>query len=121
MFSHKYDNGASEESGIAKQYNALASTYTAAVVDNNKESISAYFSYFDISLKGKCVLDLGCGSGYDLVEFKHRGASIFGIDASEEMVDIAQLHNPEGIIKLGHFDKIPFADNSFDLVVSKWA
>ncbi len=106
---------------IAQQYDSFATTYSQLVVDRNKDSNSVYFSFFDTSLTGKCVLDLGCGTGYDLTQMKLRGAVIFGIDSSKEMVQIAQQNNPEAVIKFGDFAKIPFEDHFFDLVISKWA
>lgn len=121
MFSHTVSDKNEQEIQTAKQYNAFATAYSEIVIDNNKDSNSAYFSYFESSLTGKFVLDLGCGNGYDLVEMKRRGAVVFGIDASEEMVRMSQKNNPEGTIKVGFFDEIPFPDNSFDFVISKWA
>jgi ubiquinone/menaquinone biosynthesis C-methylase UbiE len=37
------------------------------------------------------------------------------------MVRLAREKNPNGVIAVGSFDKIPFKDQSFDFVVSKWA
>lgn len=105
----------------AKQYNAFAQKYSEVVVDNNQDSISAYFRHLDIPLEGKTVLDLGCGDGWDLSQIKLKKAAIFGIDASEEMVKLAQQKNPEGMIKVGLFEQIPFQDHLFDVVISKWA
>ena len=104
-----------------KQYDAIAKTYSDIFVENNQDSISAYFRHLSIPFKGKKVLDLGCGDGYDLSKLKTKGAIIFGIDSSSEMVQLAQKKNPEGTIKLGSFDKIPFPDQSFDIALSKWA
>jgi len=104
-----------------KQYNSRALKYSEIFVDNNQDSITAYFRFLDLPLKGKTVLDLGCGDGYDLSQIKSKGAVIFGIDISEEMANLAQQKNPEGCIKVGSFDQIPFPDQSFDLVISKWA
>lgn len=120
MFSHA-STAQHSEIATATQYDAFATTFSEVVVDNNKDSNAAYFNFFDTSLTGKFVLDLGCGNGYDLTQLKLRGAVIFGIDASEEMVRIAEQNNPDGTIKVGFFDNIPFADNMFDLVISKWA
>lgn len=104
-----------------KQYNGFAKKYSDVFVENNQDSITAYFRYLDIPLKGKEVLDLGCGDGYDLSQIKLKEANVFGIDSSEEMVKLAQQKNPEANIKLGLFENIPFPDNSFDVVTSKWA
>ena len=114
-------NLSANETPEAKQYNHFAQKYSEVVVENNQDSIKAYFRYLDIPLKAKQVLDLGCGDGYDLSQIKLKGAAIFGVDSSEEMVRLAQLNNPEGNIKVGFFEKIPFSDRSFDVVVSKWA
>lgn len=110
-----------EEPSAAKQYDAFAKKYSEVFVDNNQDSITAYFRHLDIPLEGKAVLDLGCGDGYDLSQIKLKKASIFGIDASEEMVKLAQHKNPEGMIKVGLFEDIPFQDHLFDVVISKWA
>jgi ubiquinone/menaquinone biosynthesis C-methylase UbiE len=110
-----------EEPSEAKQYNAFAKKYSEVFLKNNQDSITAYFRYLDIPLEGKAVLDLGCGDGYDLSQIKLKKAAIFGIDASEEMIKLAQQKNPDGTIKLGFFEKIPFQDHLFDVVISKWA
>src|SRR4051812_44332726 len=85
-----------QELSEVKQYNPFAKTYSEVFVENNRNSITAYFSHLNIPLKGKNVLDLGCGDGYDLSQIKLKEASIFGIDSSEEMIKLAQQKNPEG-------------------------
>jgi SAM-dependent methyltransferase len=42
------------------------------------------------NLLGKTVLDLGCGSGEEVVPLIHRGANVIGIDLSPELIEIAQ-------------------------------
>lgn len=122
MLQLRYGSSVSQkETQDSKQYNEKAQKYSEVFVENNQNSIHAYFRFLDFPLKGKSVLDLGCGDGYDLAQMQSRGAVIFGIDASEEMVKLAQQKNPEGMIKVGYFDQIPFPDQSFDVVVSKWA
>jgi 2-polyprenyl-3-methyl-5-hydroxy-6-metoxy-1,4-benzoquinol methylase len=39
---------------------------------------------------GKRILDVGCGSGKFVVECAKRGAEVYGIDISREMVEIAE-------------------------------
>jgi ubiquinone/menaquinone biosynthesis C-methylase UbiE len=110
-----------EASSEAKQYDAFAQQYSDVFVENNQDSITAYYRYLDIPLKDKSVLDLGCGDGYDLSQIHPIGALVYGIDASEEMVKLAQQKNPDGVIKVGLFEEIPFEDHRFDIVISKWA
>lgn len=104
-----------------KQYNLVAQKYSESFFEFNKESIENYFLHFNMNLHGVKVLDLGCGTGHDLSELHKKGALIHGIDSSIEMVKLAQNTNPNGIIKIGCFDHIPFQDKEFDLVISKWA
>jgi len=105
-----------------QQYNSVAEKYSEEFLTFNQESIIAYFKHFDDrNIKGKKILDLGCGDGYDLSQFAKRSAKVYGLDSSKEMVKLARKRNPEGIIEIGRFDEIPFNDKSFDIVVSKWA
>lgn len=110
-----------EETSVQKQYNEFARTYSEIFLENNQDSIRAYFRYLDIPLTNKKILDLGCGDGYDLSEIKSKGALVFGIDSSEEMVKLAKIKVPEAVIEVGIFENIPFQSNMFDLVISKWA
>jgi len=41
-------------------------------------------------IRGRNVLDVGCGDGDFAVELWRRGASVTGIDASPEMVEVAR-------------------------------
>lgn len=111
----------SEETHLSTQYNTMAATFSALAIDHNKSSNADYFECFPLDLTGKSVLDLGCGNGDDLGLFRSRGAEVFGIDASSEMVRISKERNPYFDIKVGTFTDIPFANQSFDFVVSKWA
>jgi len=104
------------------QYNSVAEKYSDSFLLYNQESIESYFRCFEgINLKEKKVLDLGCGTGYDLSRIKELGADIYGIDGSKEMVKLARQKNPTSIVEIGHFDEIPFPDQTFDFVISKWA
>ena len=43
------------------------------------------------NLENKSVLDLGCGYGHNCLDFVNRGAkSVYGVDISEKMLDIAR-------------------------------
>lgn len=101
-----------------KQYNAFAKKYSEVFAKSDQESVTAYFRFLDFPMQGKKVLDLGCGDGSDLTQLK---GDIYGIDASEEMVKIAQEKNPKGEIKVAVFEDIPFSDQMFDIVLSKWS
>ena len=44
------------------------------------------------SLRGKCVLDVGCGGGILAEAMATRGATVTGIDLAEKPLKVAQLH-----------------------------
>jgi ubiquinone/menaquinone biosynthesis C-methylase UbiE len=81
------------------------------------------FLKFIGNLKGKEVLDAGCGEGYNTRILARRGAKMTGIDISRKMIAHArreEKREPLGIrYKITSFaDLSIFSDNSFDAVVS---
>ncbi len=52
-------------------------------------------NYIDnaVSLKGKAVLDVGCGGGILSESMVERGAKVTGIDLGEKALKVAQLHS----------------------------
>jgi SAM-dependent methyltransferase len=65
---------------------------------------------------GARVLDCGCGAGRFARMAADRGASVAGIDASEELVAIAAGRVPEGEFRVGDIEALPWADGWFDVV-----
>lgn len=67
---------------------------------------------------GGRVLDLGCGSGHELVQLERDGVAAFGLDASTVMLDVSRerLAGLELTGRLVQADAahLPFADGSFD-------
>ena len=72
------------------------------------------------------ILDLGSGTGYLSIEIAKRspGLQVYGIDLSRQMVKIARRH-AKGVdnarFVFGNAAKLPFEDNSIDLVISTGA
>jgi ubiquinone/menaquinone biosynthesis C-methylase UbiE len=72
------------------------------------------------------ILDLGSGPGYLSIEIARRspGLQVYGIDLSRQMVKIARRH-AKGVdnarFVFGNAAKLPFKDNSIDLVISTGA
>jgi ubiquinone/menaquinone biosynthesis C-methylase UbiE len=72
------------------------------------------------------ILDLGSGPGYLAIEIAKRSPSlqVYGIDLSKRMVKIARRH-AKGVgnarFVFGNAAKLPFKDNSIDLVISTGA
>src|SRR6266550_4819807 len=66
------------------------------------------------------ILDLGCGTGIVARILRERlggATSIVGVDASPAMIETARSLAPEIDWREGHAVALPFADESFDLVL----
>jgi SAM-dependent methyltransferase len=66
---------------------------------------------------GRC-LDLGCGTGVALSTLRALGWTPVGVDVSEEMLARAAVHGAE--LVQAPAESLPFADASFDAIVSLW-
>ena len=69
------------------------------------------------------ILDAGCGPGFFSVLLSRAGHQVTGIDGSEGMLEHARenARRFEVVPELvqGDFGDLPFADNTFDLVISR--
>ena len=71
---------------------------------------------------GMKVLDVGCGTGNNLMLYRQTGCSVYGIDLSPSMLEIARTKLAEGAeLQLGDASKMPYQDNFFDLVITMFA
>ncbi|MDD1629966.1 MAG: bifunctional 2-polyprenyl-6-hydroxyphenol methylase/3-demethylubiquinol 3-O-methyltransferase UbiG [Methylococcaceae bacterium] len=71
--------------------------------DINPLRIEFIQSYADIA--GKRIVDVGCGGGILTEGLAKFGADVLGIDLSEELIDIADLHGLESGVN-AHYQKI---------------
>ena len=73
-------------------------------------------------LKGKKVLDVGCGAGEAAVYFAKQGAVSTATDISNGMLrvveDVARYHSVTVETKQCSAERLPFDDNTFDVVYS---
>lgn len=74
-------------------------------------------------LKGKRVLDIGCGKGGVVISCALRGANAFGFDIEKDELKIAKLRVNHSNLKdvlvfKADSEHIPSTDNSFDLVTA---
>ena len=72
---------------------------------------------------GKQALDVGTGTGQFAVYLAKKGFAVTGVDLSEEMIAAARKNAAqEGLdirLQTGDAEHLDFADNSFDVVVSR--
>jgi ubiquinone/menaquinone biosynthesis C-methylase UbiE len=108
------------KTNIQKQYDNFSDTYSTNI-NYDQQSNDMFFKQITFALENQKILDIGCGDGSDLYQLSQKGAIVYGIDPSSEFVKSAKEKNPQGIIKEGVAEAIPFSDEMFDIVVSKWA
>ena len=65
---------------------------------------------------GTRVLDCGCGAGRFARMAADRGASVAGVDAAKELLEIATERTPEGDFRVGDLEALPWPEDSFDVV-----
>lgn len=104
-----------------KHFNKQAQVY-------DETNTALYSKYPKISCKDvakrlkniqyQALLDIGCGTGYliDLLQ-RQKSALYCGLDLSPEMLKMAGKRLPESVcLTEGSSDKLPYEDNSFDIV-----
>jgi ubiquinone/menaquinone biosynthesis C-methylase UbiE len=77
-------------------------------------------------VRGKWVLEIGCGGGQCSIAFAKRGAIVTGVDLSDEQIAFAgKLAEAEGVavtfLRRSMEDLSPIADHSQDVVFSAYA
>ncbi len=99
----QYHKSRTEGSGISHFYNECLEMPTTLKVLG--------------SVRGKSVLDVGCGTGIYAKKLISRGATVVGVDSSEGMLAIAQEYEPKATFLKGSAYKLPVKKNTFDIVL----
>ncbi len=68
-------------------------------------------------VKGKKILDFGCGTGIYANLLTKKGAIVKGFDISPNMIKIAKKENPRLDLRIGSGNKIHFKEK-FDIVIA---
>jgi uncharacterized peroxidase-related enzyme len=67
---------------------------------------------------GDRLLDMACGAGLAVELATAIGATCSGVDASPRLIAVARDRNPQGDLRVGDMQALPWPDNSFDVVTS---
>lgn len=74
-------------------------------------------------LKGRRLLEIGCGMGFDSLEWKKRGVDVTSLDLTQSAVDSAKIHfgvmGQAGNFLVGSALDLPVPDNSYDAIYSR--
>jgi ubiquinone/menaquinone biosynthesis C-methylase UbiE len=71
---------------------------------------------------GMKVLEVGCGTGTNLMLYRQAGCFVYGIDRSPSMLEIARTKlGEEAEVQLGDALNMPYQDDFFDLVMAMFA
>lgn len=116
-----------------KEIKNFYSGYADEIIDKRLRSpyrlrqyahIKQYESILNFVKPGMRVLDAGCGEGVLSVMMAQKGAVVTGCDLSKPNVDKTKLYAIANNVKdsteflVGDAEKLPFPDDTFDLVVS---
>ncbi|TWD79687.1 2-octaprenyl-6-methoxy-1,4-benzoquinone methylase /demethylmenaquinone methyltransferase [Kribbella amoyensis] len=71
--------------------------------------------------RGLRILDLAAGTGASSVKLREAGAEVVSCDFSVGMLRVGKRRNPQLDLVAGDALRLPFADDSFDVVTISWA
>jgi ubiquinone/menaquinone biosynthesis C-methylase UbiE len=114
----RYEMGAEGYTNVERydlsRYEGAANRYKTAVMAN------AYTRLIG-DLRGKRVLDVGCGTGRGVVDFAQGAVFAAGADASLDMLSVARQKtagNSRAAFVNAYAQHLPFRNSAFDMVIS---
>lgn len=106
-----------------QRWNKAALEYSKKIEDKDAKGflirdkvLNPYLFLALDNVKGKKILDYGCGDGWLCEKLKKEGSEVKGCDISDKFLDIARKKYP-GIEFTLIDNKTPYQDNEFDIVI----
>lgn len=101
---------------VISAYDSIANEYTDAYSEYDIED-ATHLKEFSKLLTGNCILDMGCGTGVYSSFLVNMGLDVFGIDASENMLIIANRIFPNIRFDNQNILHTSFSNTQFDGIV----
>ena len=110
---------------VEKQFSSQASEYLTSTVHASGQDLQRLAvrlaDYPDAS-----VLDMGCGAGHASFVAAQNVSTVVAYDLSAHMLDVvaqaAEARQLKNITtRQGYVESLPFADNAFDIVISRYS
>ncbi|SET18438.1 Methyltransferase domain-containing protein [Oceanobacillus limi] len=109
---------------VRAAFNQLANVYENSVdttsMYNSEYERPAMMAHIPSDLSNKSVLDAGCAAGWYTEQLLQRGANVVATDISPKMIESTRrrVGSTAELICLDLEDNIPFADRTFDFIIS---
>ena len=106
-----------------KQYNHLAKDYSKLILQDPIKNYAQYPGALKLlgNVKGKLVLDIGCGDGHFSSMIAKKGAEVVGYDISQKQIELAKETEKKVNLGMEFFYSTPqdfFSPIKFDKAIS---
>lgn len=101
---------------VIHAYDSIAEKYMKAYAENDEVDYR-YLEGLIAAVNGKCLLDMGCGTGGNAFYLSQKGFDVTGIDASDGMLKVAKKYFPDIKFLKEDILKTSFSNGSFDGIV----
>ena len=101
-------------------YKELAGSYDCKVREYNSYAHDVIFGMsFEYVKKSEKLLDIGIGTGLASIKFSKLGLKVYGLDSSQEMLDVCESKSFTEDLQLFELtaSPVPYADNYFNHVI----
>ena len=110
---------------VSDQFGQVAKAYLTSSVHAAGADL-ARLTTLSQAYHGRAALDLGCGAGHASFALAQGGARVTAYDLSVEMLalvaaEATRRELPNITTRQGSVDQLPFADASFDLVMTRFS
>ncbi len=113
------------KTAVQQQFGRVAAKYLTSAVHAQGEDLPVMVKAANLHGDER-VLDAGCGAGHAASTFAPHAAEVVALDFTESMLrQVELLAEARGLgnigTRLGDVESLPFDDNTFDLVVSRYS